>query len=184
MALYKTFRVIEPYNDGSGLVYDYCGFDFVGELEDQLVAKRHTVLATVNKKSATRSSTPTSCTPSSKISRIAPVLGSILIPAGSALHNQYLLPIGITGDSLAFDRIYDLGKRTNTDDQQVLRRGAGLQGRAVRWDYNASYTCSQSEAKTSIAGYPGARAVSALRASGRADRSSAPASRAQPPRRR
>jgi iron complex outermembrane recepter protein len=25
----KSFRVIEPYNDGSGLVDDYCGFDFV-----------------------------------------------------------------------------------------------------------------------------------------------------------
>lgn len=29
----KTFRVIEPYNDGSGLVDDYCGYDFTGDLK-------------------------------------------------------------------------------------------------------------------------------------------------------
>lgn len=166
----KTFRVIEPYNDGSGLVDDYCGFDFVGELEIYPIRSRDTALATFNKKVGDQELyLDMLYAKSEQISRIAPVPGSISIPAGSALHTQYLLPIGITGDSLAFYRLYDLGKRENTDRSKFYDIAAGSKGSLFGWDYNATISRSQSDAKTSISGYPGARAVSRLRASGLLD---------------
>ncbi|TXH53505.1 MAG: TonB-dependent receptor [Burkholderiaceae bacterium] len=166
----KTFRVIEPYNDGSGLVDDYCGFDFVGELEIYPIRKRDTLLTTVNKKVGDQELfLDLLYAKSQQIARIAPVPGSISIPAGTPLHTQYLLPIGITGDSLAFYRIYDLGKRENTDDHKFYDIALGSKGALFGWDYNATYSRSQSDAKTSISGYPGALAVRRLRLSGLLD---------------
>lgn len=167
----KTFRVTESYVD-AGVTYtdDYCGFDFVGELEIYPIRKRDTALATVNKKVGDQELfLDMLYAKSEQISRIAPVPGSISIPAGSALHNQYLLPLGITGDSLAFYRLYDLGKRENTDRSKFYDIAAGSKGQLFGWDYNATLSRSQSDAKTSISGYPGARAVSRLRASGLLD---------------
>jgi iron complex outermembrane receptor protein len=166
----KTFRVIEPFDDGSGLVNDYCGFDFVGELEIYPVRKRDTVLATGNKKIGDQEVYADLLYAKTKqISRIAPVPGSISIPTTSPLFTQYLAPIGITADTLAFYRIYDLGKRENQDDGKFIDLALGSKGMLFGWDYNAGYTHSQSDNKTSLSGYPGALAVGALRRSGLLD---------------
>jgi iron complex outermembrane receptor protein len=163
----KTFRVIEPYNDGSGLADDYCGFDFVGELEIYPIRKRDTVMASGNKKIGDQELYADVLYAKTKqISRIAPVPGSISIPTTSPLFAQYLAPIGITQDTLAFYRIYDLGKRENQDDGKFVDLALGSKGLLFGWDYNAGYTHSQSDNKTSLSGYPGALAVGRLRASG------------------
>lgn len=166
----KTFRVTQPYNDGSGLVDDYCGFDFVGELEIYPVRKRDVFLGSVSKKLGNHELfVDLLASKTSQVARIAPVPGSISIPASSPLHATYLQPIGITGDTVSFYRLYDLGKRENTDEAKFYDLALGSKGQVFGWDYKATYTHSQSDARTSIAGYPGALAVARLRASGLLD---------------
>lgn len=166
----KTFRVIEPYNDGSGLVDDYCGFDFVGELEIFPVRERDSAMFSLNKTFGNHELFLDGVySKSGLISRIAPVPGSISIPAGSALHNKYLVPVGITVDSLAFYRLYDLGKRTNDEVNKFTDLALGSKGTLANFDYNASISHSKSDSKTAIGGYPGALAIGRLRASGLLD---------------
>jgi iron complex outermembrane recepter protein len=166
----KTFRVIEPYNDGSGLADDYCGFDFVGELEIYPIRKRDTLVTTFNKKIGDQELFADVLYAKTKqIARIAPVPGSISIPTTSPLFAQYLAPIGITQDTLAFYRLYDLGKRENQDDGKFFDVALGSKGVLFGWDYTTGYTHSQSDNKTSLSGYPGALAVGRLRASGLLD---------------
>ena len=163
----KTFRVIEPYNDGSGLVDDYCGFDFVGELEIYPETKRDSLFTAASVKIGDQelfaewlfSKTKTT-------SRIAPVPGGIAVDAGTPLHDTYLLPVGITQDSLAFYRLYDLGKRAQTDRNKFSDLALGSRGSLFGWDYNATFTHSESENKANISGYPGALAVGRLIDSG------------------
>jgi iron complex outermembrane receptor protein len=157
----KTFRVTDA--DG-----DYCGFNFVGELEIFPVRKRDAgfLSATVNL-GAHQAYADLLVSQSKQTSRIAPVPGSILIPEGSPLFNQYLAPLGYTGDQLAFYRLYDLGKRTSSDKADFMDFVAGIKGTVFsNWDYDAFYTHSQSKAQSNISGYPGALAISALRKSG------------------
>jgi iron complex outermembrane recepter protein len=166
----KTFRVIEPYNDGSGLVDDYCGFDFVGELEIFPIRERDSAMFSLNKRLGSHELFVDGVYSKSRlISRIAPVPGSISIPAGTPLHDQYLLPIGITQDTLAFYRLYDLGKRSNDETNKFTDLAIGSKGTIGTFDYNASFSHSKSDSKTSIGGYPGALAISRLRRSGLLD---------------
>jgi iron complex outermembrane receptor protein len=159
----KTFRVI----DGTD---DYCGFDFVGELEIYPERKRDSFVGSFTKKLGDHELfADLLLSRTSQVSRIAPVPGSISIPAGTALHDKYLLPIGITEDSLAFYRLYDLGKRTNSDEANFYDIALGSKGLFMGWDYNATYTRSQSRVTGDIAGYPGALAVKRLRKSGLLD---------------
>ena len=166
----KTFRVIEPYNDGSGLVDDYCGFDFVGELEIFPERKRDAVTGTATLRLGNHDLfAEVLATSTTTTSRIAPVPGSISIPAGTPLHNRYLLPLGITVDSLAFYRLFDLGKRESKDKNKFLDVAVGSKGQFADWDYYTALSHSESDAKTNIGGYPGARAVRRLRAGGLLD---------------
>lgn len=184
----KTIRVTEDYAldaDGDGVdenyTDDYCSFNFVGELEIYPVRKRDTVLATINKKVGDQELyADVLFAKSQAISRIAPVPGSIVIPTGSALFNQYLAPAGfggadldgdgVAGDgTLVFYRLFDLGKRTSDNRSKFYDFALGSKGQLFGWDYNASYSHSESDAKENIAGYPGARAVARLRASGLLD---------------
>ena len=166
----KTFRVIEPYNDGSGLVDDYCGFDFVGELEIFPIRKRDSAMFSVNKTFGKHELFAEGVySKSSLLSRIAPVPGSITIPAGTPLHDKYLLPVGITVDSLAFYRLYDLGKRENNEINKFTDLSVGSKGTIGGFDYNASISHSKSDSQTFIGGYPGALAIRALRRSGLLD---------------
>lgn len=166
----KTFRVIEPYNDGSGLVDDYCGFDFVGELEIFPIRKRDSAMFSVNKTLGNHELFAEAVySKSSLLSRIAPVPGSISIPAGTPLHDKYLVPVGITVDTLAFYRLYDLGKRENNEINVFTDIAVGSKGTIGGIDYNASLSHSKSDSKTSIGGYPGALAIGRLRRSGLLD---------------
>lgn len=169
----KTFRVTEPYASPEGFPYvdDYCGFDFVGELEIFPIRERDSAFLSLNKRlgGSHELFLDAVYSKSSLNSAIAPVPGSISIPAGTPLHDQYLLPVGITGDSLAFYRLYDLGKRTNGEVNKFTDLAVGAKGTLGRFDYNASLSTSKSDSKTSIGGYPGALAVGRLRSSGLLD---------------
>jgi iron complex outermembrane receptor protein len=166
----KTFRVTEPYNDGSGLVDDYCGFDYVGELEIYPERKRDNALVSIIKTVGDQELyADILLARTTQVSRIAPVPGSISIPAGTPLHDKYLKPLGINDDSIAFYRLYDMGKRTNDDKADFQHIVVGSRGALAGWDYDASLLYSQSDVKGSIAGYPGALAVKKLRASGLLD---------------
>ncbi|MEJ6022160.1 TonB-dependent receptor plug domain-containing protein [Ramlibacter sp. PS4R-6] len=157
----KTFRVI----DGSD---DFCGFDFVGELEIFPIRKRDAgFLSFTMNLGAHQAYADLLMSQSKQTSRIAPVPGSIAIPTTSPLFSQYLAPIGITQDTVAFYRLYDLGKRTSSDKADFMDFVAGIKGTVFKnWDYDAFYTHSQSKAASNVSGYPGALAISNLRKSG------------------
>lgn len=157
----KSFRV----TDGGD---DYCAFDFVGELEIFPVRKRDAgfLSGTVNI-GAHQAYADLLVSQSKQTSRLAPVPGAISIPTTSPLFTQYLAPIGITEDTIALYRIYDMGKRTSSDKADFIDFVGGLKGTVFsNWDYDAFYTHSQSKAASNISGYPGARAIARLRASG------------------
>lgn len=166
----RTFRVTEPYNDGSGLVDDYCGFDFVGELEIYPERKRDSLtLSTVAKIGGQEVYANALLARTNQVSRIAPVPGGISIPAGSPLHDKYLKPLGITVDTTAFYRLYDLGKRSSNDTSEFSNLVFGTKGLLLGWDYDASYSYSSSKVEGSIGGYPGGLAIRTLRRSGLLD---------------
>jgi iron complex outermembrane recepter protein len=168
----KTFRVTEPYESDEGFQYvdDYCGFDFVGELEIFPVRERDSAMFSLNKRIGSHEFfAEGTYSKSGLISRIAPVPGSISIDAGTALHDQYLVPVGITQDTLAFYRLYDLGKRTNDETNKFTDIAVGAKGAFAGIDYNASLSHSKSDSKTSIGGYPGSLAVGRLTAGGSLD---------------
>lgn len=166
----KTFRVIEPYNDGSGLVDDYCGYDFTKDLEIYPERKRDNFMASGTFKVAGHEVfADVLLSRTKQTSRIAPVPGAISVDAGTPLHNKYLLPIGITGDSTAYYRLFDMGQRTSKDTADFASVVVGTRGIAAGWDYSASYNFSESRVKGSIAGYPGAIAVKNLTSSGLLD---------------
>lgn len=164
----KTFRVIEPYTDGGvDYVDDYCGFDFVGELEIYPIRKRDSAMASLTKRLGDHELfADILASRTELVSRTAPVPGAIEIPASSPLFAQYLAPVGITQDTLAFYRLFDLGKRESTDKPTFFAFAVGSRGLVADWDYNATLAHSQSKANSSLSGYPGALAVRRLTASG------------------
>jgi iron complex outermembrane receptor protein len=157
----KTFRV----TDGGD---DYCAFDFVGELEIFPVRKRDAgFLSGTMNLGAHQIYADLLISQSKQQSALAPVPGAIAIDAGTPLFNQYLAPLGITQDTIALYRIYDLGKRASSDKADFIDFVAGIKGSVMKnWDYDAFYTHSQSKAASSISGYPGALAVARLTQSG------------------
>ena len=159
----KTFRVI----DGTD---DYCGFDFVGELEIYPVRTRDSGIASLTTRLGGHELRADLLMSQTKqTSRIAPVPGPISVPAGSDLFNKYLAPLGITQDSTAYYRVADLGKRTNDDKADFLDLALSSRGVVFGTDYDATYNHSESKVKSNITGYPGALALKALRASGLLD---------------
>jgi iron complex outermembrane receptor protein len=166
----KTFRVIEPYNDGSGLADDYCGYDFVQDLRIYPSRKRDNLMASGTYKLGQHELyTDILLSRSNQYSQIAPVPGQIAIDAGSALHDKYLAPLGITGDSIAYYRLFDLGGRGNSDTAKFGSISVGSRGTVAGWDYNGSYNFSISDVKGNTTGYPGTLAVRRLTSSGLLD---------------
>ena len=145
----KSFEV----NDGQG--NDYCGFNFVGELEIYPIRKRDSGMVSLTKViGAHELFADLLLSQTQQTSRIAPVPGSISIPAGSPLAIKYLVPVGITADTIATYRLYDLGKRTSSDVARFMDLALGSRGSFEGWDYNAAYTHSESEA-TAADRHPG-----------------------------
>jgi iron complex outermembrane recepter protein len=160
----NTFRV--TFTDETGL-NDFCGFDFVSTLEIYPERTRDAGMASLTGRIGDHEIWADLLMSQTKqVSRIAPVPGALSIPAGTPLHDQYLAPLGITGDSLAFYRVADLGKRTNDDKANFFDVTLGAKGVLMGFDYNATYTHSESDVKGNISGYPGALALSRLRESG------------------
>lgn len=166
----RTFRIVQPHADGSGRADDYCGYDFIGDIEIYPARKRDSVLASVTRRIGDAEwSAEGLLTRTRSIARTAPVAGQIAVPAGSTLHTQYLLPIGINGDSLAFYRFHDLGPRQSIDTNDFFDLAIGVKGYARGWDYAATLARSKSASAGDIAGYPGALAVRRLSAGGLLD---------------
>lgn len=164
----KTFRVIQPYTvGGTNFVDDYCGYDFVRDLEIFPERRRDNLMVSGTTKAFGQELyADVLLSQSKQSSRIAPVPGQIAINAGTPLHTQYLAPLGITGDSVAFYRLFDMGQRTSNDIAQFASAVFGSRGRYALWDYDASYNYSTSKVMGSISGYPGALAVANLTGSG------------------
>jgi iron complex outermembrane receptor protein len=164
----KTFRVIQPYTvDGENFVDDYCGYDFVKDLEIFPERKRDNLMLSGTMKAYGQEFyADVLLSQSKQTSRIAPVPGQIGIAAGTPLHTQYLAPLGITGDTVAFYRLADMGQRTSDDIAQFASAVVGTRGSYAGWDYDVSYNYSESKVEGSISGYPGALAVSNLADSG------------------
>ena len=162
---------------GSARVFDpasattACFFDFVNSLEIFPTRDRQSFTASaVTKIGADHTLTADLLlSRSESITRIAPVPGGINILAGSALHDKYLLPAGITQDTTAFYRAADLGKRENTDRADFQHFALALQGTLYGWEYHASFGHSESLVKNSISGYPGALAFNRVLAAGNLD---------------
>lgn len=148
-----------------------CYFDFVAQLETFPERERQNVLASGSLKLGDNHTLTADImlAKAEQVSRIAPVPGDIPIPAGGALHSTYLAPNGVTGNSTAFYRVADLGKRENTDEAEFTNFNVGLQGLLAGWDYNASYGHSESTSRQFISGYPGALAFNGLLSSGQID---------------
>ena len=160
----KSFRITDSDND------DYCGFDYVSTLQIYPVRKRDSLYGSFDKMIAGQDVYINILASQTKqTSNIAPVPGSLTIPAGSALANQYLLPLGITQDSLAYYRVADLGPRASHDTSKFFDIVIGSKGQAAGWDYDAALTRSRSDVKSNISGYPGALALTAVRQSGLLD---------------
>jgi iron complex outermembrane receptor protein len=164
----KTFRVIQPYSiGGENFVDDYCGYDFVKDLEIFPERKRDNLMVSATTKAFGQELyADVLLSQSKQSSRIAPVPGQIAINAGTPLHNQYLAPAGIVGDSVAYYRLFDLGQRASNDIAQFASAVFGSRGSYAGWDYDASYNFSESKVKGYISGYPGAIAVGNLTDSG------------------
>ena len=145
-----------------------CFFDFQTELEIYPTRERKSASAAVTAQLGQDHLLKADLLWSSNhsVARIAPVPGGVSILAGSALHDQYLLPVGITQDTTAFYRVKDLGKRTSDDTADFALASLAVEGIVGAWDYRAAFTHSESKVEGNIEGYPGALAFSNLLASG------------------
>lgn len=152
-----------------------CYFDFVAALEIYPKRERQNLMVTFDKKLGENhtlfADVLLARTESSGI--IAPVPGSVSIPLSSPLYAQYLTPVSgrggstFTGDTVAFYRVSDLGRRADDNSSDFANAVLGMRGVIAGWDYESGLTFSRSDFKNSISGYPGALALAALRASGR-----------------
>jgi iron complex outermembrane receptor protein len=167
----KTFRVTQPYSSGGvNYVDDYCGYDFVKDLEIFPTRKRDNLMLSGTAKAFGQELyADVLLSRTSTTSRIAPVPGQIAIDAGTPLHDKYLAPIGITGDSVAYYRMFDMGQRTSNDESKFASVVLGSRGNIAGWDYDTAYNFSTSRVKGNISGYPGALAVGRLASSGLLD---------------
>lgn len=166
----STFRV----TDGAD---DFCAYDFVSTLKIFPERKRDSFFGSGNIKLGDHQLfADVLISRTKQKSVIAAVPGSIFIPVGSDLWNTYVAPLGLNGidfdgdgagdGTLALYRIADLGGRTSDDTAKFFDVALGAKGVIGAWDYNLTYSHSESDVKGNISGYPGALAVANLRASG------------------
>jgi iron complex outermembrane recepter protein len=159
----QNVRVFDPASNTTA-----CFYDFQTELEIYPIRERASASAALTMKLGDNHQLKGDLlwSTNQSVARIAPVPGGINIAAGSPLHDQYLVPVGITQDTTAFYRVKDLGKRESDDKADFLLLSLGVEGALAGWDYRSAFTHSKSDVKGKISGYPGARAFSNLLASG------------------
>ena len=145
-----------------------CAYDFVGDLAMLPQRERRSLWGSFAQKINADHSISVDALLSRTESRfqLAPVPGALFVPAGSALHNQYLRPLGVTQDTFALYRAADLGPRAGRDTADFGHLALSAQGQWQGWDYKGGYGFSRSEAKSHISGYPGALAFGRLLDSG------------------
>jgi len=147
-----TLRSVDP---ATGKVS--CRFDFVAQLEILPERDRQTFMTSVGKKLGPDhlllADVLLSRTDST--GKIAPLATDIPIDAGTSLHDRYLLPNGVTGDSTASWRATDLGARTDYNRSDFQNFVLGLQGLLAGWDYKTAISQSESKYRQKIQGYPG-----------------------------
>ncbi|MEP7281138.1 MAG: TonB-dependent receptor [Rubrivivax sp.] len=159
----QNVRVFDPASATTA-----CYFDFQTELEIFPVRERKSASAALTAKLGDNHLFKGDLLWSTNhsIARIAPVPGGVNVAAGTALHDTYLLPLGITQDTTAFYRVSDLGKRVSDDKADFLFGSLSLEGGLAGWDYRTALTQSESKVRGNISGYPGARAFTNLLNSG------------------
>lgn len=147
-----------------------CYFDFISVLEIYPERERQNFMATGALKFGNQKVFADVIFSKTKnIGRIAPLAADILIEEGTALHDQYLVPLGITGDRLASWRGTDLGKRTDINKSTFASVVVGLEGNLAGWDYKTGVFYSENKYKNDISGYPGGFALRRLASSGVVD---------------
>ncbi len=159
----QNVRVLDPASGTTS-----CQFDFQTELEIFPVRERKSAAASFQFKLGEQHLLTGDLLWSSNrsIARIAPVPGGVNVEAGSALHNQFVLPAGITQTTTAQYRVKDLGKRSSDDKADFQLLTVAAEGTFGGFDYKAALSHSESDVKGSISGYPGARAFARLLSSG------------------
>jgi iron complex outermembrane recepter protein len=159
----QNVQVFDPESRTSA-----CFFDFQTELEIYPIRERKSASAALTFKLGENHTLSADALWSNNraVSRIAPVPGGVQVVAGSALHNQYLLPVGITQTTNAQYRVKDLGKREHDDEAKFSLLSLASEGAVAGWDYKLALTRSQSDVAGQISGYPGALAFSKLLRSG------------------
>ncbi len=145
-----------------------CKYDFVGDLALLPQRDRRSLWSSYTQQLSPEHSVSVDALLSRAESRfqLAPVPGALFVPAGSALHNQYLLPHGVTQDSFALYRTTDLGPRAGRETADFGHFALSAQGLFGAWDYKGGYGYSRSQARSRISGYTGALAFGRLLNSG------------------
>jgi iron complex outermembrane receptor protein len=157
------FRHYAPYNDGSGYADDYCAFDNVSTLEIYPERTRDHFFGSYTGHIGLHDFfADLLLSRSGQRSRIAPLPGGMLIPAGSPLHDTYLLPLGFTDDTIAYYRLLGMKHRTNDDQALFHDLSLGLKGGPGRWAYQADLTHSRSRVTGRTAGQMGTLALARL----------------------
>jgi iron complex outermembrane recepter protein len=145
-----------------------CKYDFVGDLVMLPQRDRRSVWGSYTQQINSDHSVGVDALLARAESRfqLAPVPGALFVPAGSTLHNQYLLPYGVTQDSFALYRTADLGPRAGRETADFAHLAFSAQGLVGAWDYKGGYAYSRSQARSRISGYTGALAFGRLLDSG------------------
>ena len=145
-----------------------CKYDFVGDLVMLPQRDRRSLWGSYTQQISSDHSVSVDVLLSRAESRfqLAPVPGALFVPAGSALHDQYLLPLGVTQDSFALYRTTDLGPRAGRETADFGHLALSAQGVLGAWEYKGGYGYSRSQARSRISGYTGALAFGRLLDSG------------------
>jgi iron complex outermembrane receptor protein len=141
-----------------------CQYDFVSQLEIFPERERKTFMSSMGKTLGPDHMVFADVlwSRTDSTGKIAPLNTTIPIDAGTSLHDQYLLPNGVTGDSLAFWRGTDLGQRSDDNRSEFKNFVLGLQGLIAGWDYKTAISQSESTYRQKIQGYPGGLALQRL----------------------
>ncbi|MBC3872986.1 TonB-dependent receptor domain-containing protein [Undibacterium flavidum] len=140
--------------DGHVAVGDLCRFDFAHVVQLQGPEKEHKIFSTMNFDLAENLNFYVDAWISKNVQtpEYAPPAGSRTLTLGSPLYNKYVLPnlqkyninpTNVTRATYTY-RLMDAGRRGVETEANARHLALGFQGNLKGWDYDASYTISQS----------------------------------------
>jgi iron complex outermembrane receptor protein len=140
--------------DGNVPVGDLCRFDFAHVVQLQGPEKEHKLFSTMNFDVAENINLYVDAfvSKNAQTPEYAPPAGSKSLKIGSALYNKYALPNlakynidpnNVSRASYNY-RLMDAGRRGMETEANARHLAIGLQGNWMGWDYDTSYTNSQS----------------------------------------